>query len=146
MVPSGMRCLRRWYSRWVWLVMMKPKGTGMPSEVISQRLAPLLPSKSLRLRLPSEKSQTGFRIHAPECPEKGFIKGGYESSPLGSCYPKSMVTLFVNLLEALYFKELTGVVGIAPDQANRCGPTERTPAQAGFSKGMIIFIKPQFRD
>tara|TARA_Y100000287_G_C14137785_1_gene313158 strand:+ start:703 stop:876 length:174 start_codon:yes stop_codon:yes gene_type:complete len=57
-----------------------------------------------------------------------------------------MVTLFVNLLEALYFKELKEVGGIAPDQANRCGPTERTPAQAGFSKGVIIFIKPQFRD
>ena len=42
------------YSRQVGVVMVKPKGTGRPRRVISQRLAPLPPSRSRSSRLPSE--------------------------------------------------------------------------------------------
>ena len=37
------------------VVMVKPWGTGMPSEVISARLAPLPPSRFLMVALPSLK-------------------------------------------------------------------------------------------
>src|ERR1044071_959969 len=50
------------YSLHASVVMMKPGGTGRPRLVISARLAPLPPSRSLRSLLPSVKSYTNFGI------------------------------------------------------------------------------------
>src|SRR4029078_4310136 len=50
-------------TRYSWhasVVMMKPGGTGKPRLVISARLAPLPPSRSLRSLLPSLKSYTNL--------------------------------------------------------------------------------------
>jgi hypothetical protein len=50
------------YSRQVGVVMTKPKGTGRPRRVISQRLAPLPPSRSRSSLLPSENRYTRLAI------------------------------------------------------------------------------------
>ncbi len=55
--PVGIAPVRR-YSRHASVVMVKPGGTGSPIRVISARLAPLPPSRSLRSLFPSMKSYT----------------------------------------------------------------------------------------
>ena len=54
----------RRYSRQASVVIVKPGGTGMPSRVISARLAPLPPSRSLRSMLPVSKSWTSWAMAA----------------------------------------------------------------------------------
>src|SRR5918993_797674 len=60
--------------------MVNPGGTGRPRFVISARLAPLPPSRSLRSRFPSLKSYTNLgTVNSSEAVLAGSLSGGREA-------------------------------------------------------------------